>query len=78
MAYKFLERQGYSNMKVLREGIPGWAQRKYPMEGRRLGAMEHRPYSLAVREFERRLLGTAIREQVATPSNALPKPTVAP
>ena len=67
MAYKFLERQGYSNMKVLREGIPGWAQRKYPMEGRRTGAVEHRPYSLAVREFEQRLLGTAAREQVATP-----------
>jgi len=54
-------------MKVLREGIPGWTQRKYPMEGRRTGAVEHRPYSLAVREFEQRLLGTAAREQVATP-----------
>lgn len=37
------------------------------MEGRRTGAVEHRPYSLAVREFEQRLLGTAAREQVATP-----------
>jgi len=67
LAYKFLERQGYSNMKVLREGIPGWTQRKYPMEGRRTGAVEHRPYSLAVREFEQRLLGTTAREQAATP-----------
>ena len=67
MAYKFLERQGYANMKVLREGIPGWVQRKYPMEGRRTGAVEHRPYSLAVREFEQRLLGSAGRDVPVTP-----------
>jgi hypothetical protein len=66
LAYKFLERQGYSNMKVLKEGIPGWVQRKYPVEGRRIGAVEHRPYSVAVREFEERLLGTG-RGQVGTP-----------
>jgi hypothetical protein len=54
-------------MKVLREGIPGWAQRKYPMEGRRTGAVEHRPYSLAVREFEQRLLGSAGRDVPVTP-----------
>lgn len=67
MAYKFLERQGYSNMKVLREGIPGWAQKKYPMEGRRLGAVEHRAYPPAVREFEQRLLGSAARGPLPTP-----------
>ncbi|MGH2668730.1 MAG: hypothetical protein ACRDH5_06365 [bacterium] len=59
MAYKFLERQGYANMKVLREGIPGWVQKKYPMEGPRAAAVEHRPYPPAVRDFERRLLGSA-------------------
>jgi hypothetical protein len=67
LAYKFLERRGYSNMKVLREGIPGWAQKKYPMEGRRLGAVEHRPYPSAVREFEQRLLGSTARAPLATP-----------
>jgi hypothetical protein len=42
-------------MKVLREGIPGWAQKGYPIEGRRTGAIEHRPYPPEVLEFERRL-----------------------
>jgi hypothetical protein len=42
-------------MRVLREGIPGWAQKGYPLEGRRIGAtIEHRPYPPIVRELERR------------------------
>ena len=42
-------------MRVLREGIPGWAQKGYPLEGRRVGgAIEHRPYPPVVRELERR------------------------
>jgi hypothetical protein len=41
-------------MRVLREGIPGWAQKGYPLQGRRVGAIEHRPYPPIVRELERR------------------------
>jgi len=55
VAWKFLERKGYRNMKVLREGIPGWHQKGYPVEGRRLGVIEHRPYSAAIRELEQSL-----------------------
>jgi hypothetical protein len=40
---------------VLREGIPGWAQKGYPLEGRRAGAIEHRPYPTAVADLEKRL-----------------------
>jgi hypothetical protein len=54
-------------MKVLKEGIPGWAHRKYPMDGRRTGAVQHRPYSTAVQEFKQRLLGTADSGSVDTP-----------
>ena len=57
LAYKFLERKGYRNMKVLKEGLPGWAQKRYPLQGPRAGAIEHRPYSQAVLDFERRLAG---------------------
>jgi rhodanese-related sulfurtransferase len=28
-----LYEEGYRNMKVLDEGIPGWYQKHYPMEG---------------------------------------------
>lgn len=55
MAYKFLAQKGYRNMKVLKEGIPGWQRKGYPMEGRRLGAVTHLPYPPFVRDFERRL-----------------------
>jgi hypothetical protein len=54
-------------MKALREGIPGWAKKKYPMEGLRTGAVGHRPYPAAVHEFERRLLGAAAGGPAATP-----------
>jgi 3-mercaptopyruvate sulfurtransferase SseA len=55
LAYEFLHRRGYRNMKVLDEGIPGWQRRGFPVTGRRVGRFEHRPYSPAVLEFERRL-----------------------
>ncbi len=42
-------------MKVLKEGIPGWAAKRYPVAGRRTGAIEHRPYPPGVADFERRL-----------------------
>ncbi len=57
MAYTFLERKGYRNMKVLKEGIPGWAQKRYPLQGPRTGVIQHRPYPQAVLDFERRLAG---------------------
>ena len=57
LAYKVLEQKGYRNMRVLREGIPGWQQKGYPLEGRRSGAIEHRPYPEAVLDLERRLVG---------------------
>ena len=65
LAYKFLERKGYRNMMVLKEGLPGWAQKRYPMQGPRTGAIEHRPYSQAVRDFERRLLSVEARPEQA-------------
>jgi hypothetical protein len=34
LAYEHLYRQGYRNMQVLEEGIPGWEKRQYPMQGR--------------------------------------------
>ena len=55
MAYKLLTSKGYRNAKVLKEGIPGWAARGYPVTGRRTGRIEHRPYPPAVLELERRL-----------------------
>ena len=61
LAYKFLELKGYRNMKVLKEGLPGCAQKRYPMQGPRNGAIEHRPYSQAVLDFERRLMGHEAR-----------------
>ena len=56
LAYKFLEQKGYRNMKVLKEGLPGSAQKGYPMQGPRSGVIEDRPYSPAVLDFERRLV----------------------
>jgi len=50
-----LKQKGYANMKVLKEGIPGWVQKRYPMEGARVGQIEHRPYPREVRDLERRL-----------------------
>jgi hypothetical protein len=44
-------------MRVLREGIPGWQQKGYPIEGKRRAGIEHRAYPEAVRELERRLQG---------------------
>ena len=66
LAYTFLARQGYRNMKVLKEGIPGWAQKKYPVEGSAPGKFSHRPYPQAVRDFEQRL--RASDGQPASPS----------
>jgi rhodanese-related sulfurtransferase len=31
-----LHQEGYRNMKVLDEGIAGWHQKSYPMEGTRV------------------------------------------
>lgn len=42
-------------MKVLKEGIPGWQQKRYPMEGPRRGEIRHRPYPASVHDLERRL-----------------------
>jgi rhodanese-related sulfurtransferase len=33
LAYGILYEKGYRNMKVLDEGIPGWYQKHYPVEG---------------------------------------------
>jgi len=33
LAYGILHENGYHNMKVLNEGIVGWSERRYPMEG---------------------------------------------
>jgi rhodanese-related sulfurtransferase len=33
LAYGILHENGYRNMKVLDEGIVGWYQKRYPMEG---------------------------------------------
>jgi hypothetical protein len=37
LAYKKLYAQGYRNLKVLDEGIPGWVELGYPTEGWRAG-----------------------------------------
>jgi hypothetical protein len=43
-------------MKVLRDGIPGWYQKRYPVEGAPpVGGIQHRPYPQAVEDIERRL-----------------------
>ncbi|MDP2603158.1 MAG: hypothetical protein Q8S00_11265 [Deltaproteobacteria bacterium] len=33
MAYGILYENGYRNMKVLDEGIVGWYEKRYPVEG---------------------------------------------
>jgi len=33
LAYGILYENGYHNMKVLEEGIVGWYEKRYPMEG---------------------------------------------
>jgi rhodanese-related sulfurtransferase len=33
LAYGILYEKGYRNMKVLDEGIVGWYQKRYPVEG---------------------------------------------
>jgi rhodanese-related sulfurtransferase len=33
LAYGMLHEEGYRNMKILDEGIVGWYQKRYPMEG---------------------------------------------
>jgi len=33
LAYQELYRAGYRNMQVLNEGLPGWQQHQYPLEG---------------------------------------------
>jgi len=32
LAYGILHKQGYRNMRVLYEGLPGWTEKGYPME----------------------------------------------
>jgi len=32
LAYGMLHENGYRNMKVLYEGLPGWIERRYPLE----------------------------------------------
>lgn len=32
-AYRVLYQKGYRNMVILDEGIPGWADRHYPVAG---------------------------------------------
>jgi hypothetical protein len=33
LAYGILYENGYRNMKVLNEGLAGWYEKRYPMEG---------------------------------------------
>jgi len=35
LAYQQLYRAGYRNIQVLEEGLPGWQQHQYPLEGLR-------------------------------------------
>jgi rhodanese-related sulfurtransferase len=35
-AYDILSAKGFKNLKVLDEGIPGWYQKGYPVEGSRV------------------------------------------
>jgi 3-mercaptopyruvate sulfurtransferase SseA len=59
LAYEFLYRRGYRNLKILEGGIPDWYRKGYPVAGRRVGAIEHAPYAPEVVEFERRLRAEA-------------------
>jgi 3-mercaptopyruvate sulfurtransferase SseA len=34
LAYQYLYRLGYRNMRVLEEGMPGWQKRQYRLKGR--------------------------------------------
>jgi rhodanese-related sulfurtransferase len=36
LAYGILHEKGYRNMKVLDEGLVGWYQKSYPMEGTKI------------------------------------------
>jgi len=36
LAYGILYQNGYRNMKVLDEGLPGWIEKGYPVEGTRV------------------------------------------
>jgi rhodanese-related sulfurtransferase len=36
LAYGILYEKGYRNMKVLDEGIVGWYQKHYPVEGTKI------------------------------------------
>jgi rhodanese-related sulfurtransferase len=36
LAYGILYEKGYSNMKILDEGIIGWYERRYPVEGTKI------------------------------------------
>jgi len=33
LAYKILYKQDYRNMVVLYEGLPGWTEKGYPVDG---------------------------------------------
>jgi len=33
LAYGILHTKGYRDMKVLDEGLPGWVEKRYPLEG---------------------------------------------
>jgi rhodanese-related sulfurtransferase len=33
LAYQYLYRLGYRNIRVLKEGLPGWQERHYPIKG---------------------------------------------
>jgi 3-mercaptopyruvate sulfurtransferase SseA len=36
LAYGILHEKGHRNMKVLDEGLIGWYQKRYPMEGTKI------------------------------------------
>jgi rhodanese-related sulfurtransferase len=36
LAYGILHEKGYRNMKVLDEGLVGWYQKRYPVEGTKI------------------------------------------
>jgi rhodanese-related sulfurtransferase len=38
LAYGILYEKGYRNMKVLDEGIVGWYQKRYPVEGTKISS----------------------------------------
>jgi 3-mercaptopyruvate sulfurtransferase SseA len=41
LAYEQLYRAGYRNIHVLNEGLPGWQQRHYPVEGQQRQSQRH-------------------------------------